>query len=74
MLETKISLFFICDNSCARTPSNSSLFKSFKIPVVTATFAFFGFLPVANAFGWSLLITYSSGIGIFSFCMRWEII
>ena len=51
MLETKISLFFICDNSCARTPSNSSLFKSFKIPVVTATFAFFGFLPVANAFG-----------------------
>ena len=31
--------------------SNSSLFKSFKIPVVTATFAFFGFLPVAKAFG-----------------------
>ena len=33
------------------------------IPEVTATAACFGLRPVANAFGWSLGIMYSRGIG-----------
>ena len=51
ILETRMSLFFMCEISCAKTPSSSSLFNTFKIPVVTAILAFFGFLPVANALG-----------------------
>ena len=51
ILETRISLFLICESSWANTPSSSSRFNKLIIPVVTATLAFFGFLPVANAFG-----------------------
>ena len=53
----KISRFFICESSCAITPSSSSRFNIFIIPVVTATAPLSGFLPVAKAFGVGLSIT-----------------
>ena len=48
---TKVSLFFTWAISWAITPSSSLSSRTDIIPVVAATTAFLGFLPVAKAFG-----------------------
>ena len=57
------SRFATCESSCASTPSTSRGSSRCQRPVVTATAAFFGFRPVANAFGTSLSITATLGFG-----------
>ena len=49
-LEMRMSLFLICPTSWASTPLSSFGVSNCMMPVVTATAACFGFLPVANAF------------------------
>ena len=56
----------MCPNSWAITPSSSSRFNRSNNPVVTATAAFSGELPVANAFGDSSSIMKIRGIGTFA--------
>ncbi len=51
MVVMSMSLFLMCPSSCAKTPRNSSGVKMASIPSVTATIAFLGVGPVANAFG-----------------------
>ena len=53
----------MCESSCARTPSTSCGSSVCQSPVVTATAAFFGLRPVANAFGiWvSMIATFGLG-------------
>ena len=46
-----VSWFLMCASSCAITPASSSRLRWFIRPVVTATAAFCGLRPVANAFG-----------------------
>ena len=59
-----ISRFFIWLSSCATTPSSSCLFSFWIAPVVTATEACSGSLPVANALIAGSFITYIFGFGI----------
>ena len=47
----RMSRFLTCESSWASTPSSSSALSSLRIPCVTATAAWLGFLPVAKAFG-----------------------
>ncbi|KAF5056320.1 hypothetical protein DSECCO2_368400 [anaerobic digester metagenome] len=51
IVRVSISRFFTCDISWASTASSSSRLSVRMIESVTATTAFFGLLPVANAFG-----------------------
>jgi len=50
------------------TPFNSSFVSKSSIPIVAATAACFGFLPVAKAFGVCVGIMYTAGIGNCAFC------
>ena len=54
IVEISTSRFFTCASSCASTPSSSSSFRMRMIPSVTATAAWCGFRPVANALGVSV--------------------
>ena len=49
--DTRMSRFFTWDISWARTARSSRSSRIARMPFVTATFALFGFRPVANAFG-----------------------
>lgn len=60
---TSISLFLMWLISWARTPLSSLSSSIDSIPCVHATTAFFGFGPVANAFGVLVGIMYSFGFG-----------
>ena len=57
------SRFAMCESSCASTPSTSRGSRRRQSPVVTATAACFGLRPVAKAFGTSLSITATFGLG-----------
>ena len=59
----RMSRFLMWASSWEITPRSSSSESSFVIPWVTATAECLGLRPVANAFGWSLGIMYSFGIG-----------
>ena len=48
----KMSRLLTWASSWASTPSSSSTVRISRIPVVTATAAFFGERPVAKALGW----------------------
>ncbi len=62
MVTNRMSLCIMCEISCAITPCSSSRFSLASSPAVTATEAFFGFLPVANALGAGSFIIYIFGI------------
>ena len=53
----------MCASSCAITPASSSRLSDCIRPVVTATAAFCGLRPVANALGCASSITNTRGIG-----------
>ena len=54
MVINSVSWFFTCASSWAITPASSSRDSDCIKPVVTATAAFSGLRPVANAFGCGL--------------------
>ena len=51
IVPTRVSRFFTCDSSWARTPSSSRRSIIWVIPEVTATAAWLGLRPVAKALG-----------------------
>ena len=59
----KVSRFLMWASSWAITPASSSSGRVASRPVVTATAECCGSRPVAKAFGWSLWITYTAGMG-----------
>src|SRR3989338_2885702 len=62
-VEIRMSLFLICPISCASTPRNSFSSNICIIPVVTATAACWGDLPVAKALLCGVSMKYTLGIG-----------
>ena len=70
IVESRMSLCLMCASSCAITPASSSLLSIRIIPVVTATAAWLGFLPVAKALGVSFSIVYTFGRGMFALIAR----
>ena len=60
---SNVSWFLTCASSCAITPASSSRLSDCIRPVVTATAAFCGLRPVANALGCASSITNTRGIG-----------
>jgi hypothetical protein len=62
-VEVSMSRFLMWASSWAITPASSSLSSVSMIPRVTATTAFSGLRPVANALGWSFGTMQTFGIG-----------
>ena len=60
---TSTSRFWMCASSCASTPSTSRGSSVSQRPVVTATAECFGLRPVANAFGTSVGMIATRGLG-----------
>ncbi len=71
---TAMSLCLMCDISCPRTASSSSLSRSFNMPLVTQILPSFLLFPKANAFGMFISAIPILGFGTPAFIARSPII